>query len=358
MVAGYLIVFAATAYALAALLCRARVWRGGAPSAMRPVSVLKPLCGMEPRLLDNLATLCDQAWPACQIVFGVRDRDDPAADIVRELMRRYPAHDIALVADARIHGANHKVSNLLNMAAHARHPWLVIADSDIAVPRDYLEKLCAPLADPRTGVVTCLYRGRALGGFWSRLGAQFIDSWFMPSVRVASACGSSDFGFGASLALRAETLAAIGGFHALRNRLADDYWLARLTRGRGLRTVLADVEVCTDVTEASLAALWRHERRWMQTIRAINPLGYAFSFITFTVPMLAIGLALAPGAANVAVALAGAAARLAPNLRQALYAPLRDCLLLLVWASAFTGAAARWRQQSVPVNDAPQGRSP
>lgn len=355
MAAGYLILIAASLYALAALLCRPRTWRGAPSPRMMPVSVLKPLCGMEPGLYENLSTLCDQSWTVYQIVFGVRERDDLAIGVVRELMRRHPERDIELVVDARTHGTNHKVSNLLNMAPRARHPWLVIADSDIAVPRDYLEKLCAPLADPRTGIVTCLYHGRALAGFWSRLGAQFIDTWFMPSVRVASACGSSDFGFGASIALRAGTLAAAGGFSALRNRLADDYWLGCLTRERGLRTVLADLTVRTDVTEAGFKALWQHERRWMQTIRSVNPLGYAFSFITFTFPMLAIGLYLAPGGAP--IALAGAGARIALNLRHGTHpmdAPLRDCLLLLVWASAFGGSAVRWRQQTVPVDDALQ----
>lgn len=357
MVAGYLLVLIATVYALAALLCRPRTWRGPA-EIKAPVTVLKPLCGIEPRLYENLATLCDQCWPQVQIVFGVRDRRDPAAGIVRELMRRHPEQDIELVIDARIHGTNFKVSNLMNMACRVRHPWLVVADSDIAVPRNWLDKLCAPLADPRTGVVTCLYRARPLGGFWAHIGAQFIDSWFIPSVRVASALGSSDFGFGASVALRADTLSAIGGFAALRNRLADDYWLGRLARERGLATVLADTVVTTDVTESHFAQLWQHERRWMKTIRSVNPAGFAFSFVTFTFPMLLAGLCLAPSLPNAAVALVGAAARCATGLRHQrahmLQAPLRDGLLLLAWCSAFAGATTRWREETVPVDDAPQ----
>jgi ceramide glucosyltransferase len=364
MAAGYLIVFIATVYALAALLCRARTWRGPTLSRKPPVTVLKPLCGMEPRLYENLVTLCAQDWPQVQIIFGVRDRGDPAAGIVRELMRRHPEQDIELVVDARIHGTNFKVSNLMNMATRARHPWIVVADSDIAVPPDWLGKLCAPLADPRTGIVTCLYRARPLGGFWARMGALFIDSWFIPSVRVASALGGSDFGFGASIALRADTLQAIGGFGALRNRLADDFWLGRLARERGLATVLADVVVTTDVTESSFAQLWQHERRWMKTIRCVNPSGFAFSFVTFTFPMLALGLCMAPSTPNLALALLGATARCAVQLRvparagQLLYAPLRDCLLLLAWASAFAGTTTRWREHTVPVDDAPPRGSP
>jgi ceramide glucosyltransferase len=353
MAAGYLIVVIATVYAFAALLCRARTWRGPALPHKPPVTVLKPLCGIEPRLYENLATLCEQDWPQVQLVFGVRDRNDPAAGIVRELMRRHPEQDIELVVDARIHGTNFKVSNLLNMAIRARHRWIVLADSDIAVPRDWLDRLCAPLADPRTGIVTCLYRARPLGGFWARIGALFIDSWFIPSVRVASALGGSDFGFGASIALRADTLDAIGGFAALRNRLADDCWLGRLARERGLATVLADVVVTTDVTESSLPQLWQHERRWMKTIRSVNPAGFALSFVTFTLPMLVLGLCLAPTPLNLALALPGAAARCALPGRL-VYVPLRDCLLLAAWCSAFTGATTRWRGHTVPVDDATQ----
>jgi ceramide glucosyltransferase len=359
---GTVLTLTAALYAFAALLCRPRCWRPRplAQAALRqPVTVLKPLCGAEPRLQENLATLCQQTITGYQVLFGVRDPGDPAIEVVKRLVRSYPALDIELVVDARIHGSNFKVSNLINMAGCARHPWLVLADSDIAVLPDYLERVTAPLADQQTGIVTCLYRGRALGGFWSRMGALFIDTWFAPSVRVASACGGSNFAFGATIALRAETLRAIGGFQALRNRLADDYWLGKLTRKMGLATVLSEVSVTTDVTETSLADLWWRERRWMQTIRAVNPAGYAFTFVTFTFPALAAGLWLAPTALNLSLAAGAAAARCALHLRRPdnqlpapghmLLAPLRDCMLLLIWLAGFFGATTRWRHQTVPV---------
>jgi ceramide glucosyltransferase len=361
-VAGHVLVLLAALYAVAALLCRARIWRPAAPPRLQPVSVLKPLCGMEPGLEANLATLCRQHHPAYQIVFGVRDPHDPAIVVARRLAKRYPDRDIRLVVDARVYGTNFKVSNLINMMAAARHPWLVLADSDIAVAPDYLERVTAPLASPAVGIVTCLYRGRAVEGFWSKMGALFIDSWFIPSVRVASRCGSSAFGFGATIAMRADTLRAVGGFDALRNRLADDFWLGQLTRERGLATVLSDVCVTTDVTEHSFTALWSRERRWMQTIRAINPLGYTFSFITFTLPVLAVGVWLAPDAWSTSLALVGLAARAAqhatpsdPGLRapvRMLLAPARDCLLLFTWLSAFFGSTARWRRHDVPIDRA------
>jgi ceramide glucosyltransferase len=369
--AGYVLTLLASLYAVIALLCRARTYRidasrqAGLASSCLPVTVLKPLCGLEPRLEENLATFCNQTYAAYQLLFGVRDPDDPAIATVKRLKARYPERDIEIVVDSRVHGSNFKISNLINMASAARHPWLVIADSDIAVRPDYLAKVCAPLADPSVGIVTCLYRGRSVDTFWSRLGGLFIDTWFAPSVRVASAFGGSSFGFGATIALRADTLAGIGGFQSLRNRLADDFWLGQLSRNRGLATVISEVCVTTDVTENDFTSLWSRERRWMQTIRAINPLGYAFTFVTFTFPLLAVGLWLAPTPWNWACALPGIVSRLGLHLRKpapglpapghACYAPLRDGLLLLVWLGAFLGTTARWREQTVPVVDDPAG---
>jgi ceramide glucosyltransferase len=359
--AGALLSALATLYALAALLCRPRTWRparGAAaqPAVPVPVSVLKPLCGAEPNLERNLATLCRQTHPCYQLVFGVRDPDDPAAAVVARLARRFPGLDLQLVVDPRVHGSNLKVSNLINMTAAARHPWLVLADSDIGVGPDYLARVSAPLADPGTGIVTCLYRGVAAAGFWSRLGVLFIDTWFAPSVGVASRAGGSAFGFGATIALRAETLRRIGGFEALKDRLADDFWLGELTRRQGLATVLSDLEVSTDVTEHNLAQLWRRERRWMQTIRSLNPPGYAFCFVTFTLPMLVLGVWLAPAAWNWALALPGLGARLLlhwraqPSLATLPLALLRDCLLLAEWLSAFAGSTTRWRGHLLHVD--------
>jgi len=363
-VAGTVLTLLATLYALAALLCRGRFLRHEPAREGRTapvaITVLKPLCGPEPRLEQNLATLCFQTHPRYQLVFGVRDPDDPAIATVHRLRQRFPWIDMQLVVDPRLHGCNRKVSNLINMMAAARHPWLVLADSDIAVDPDYLERVTAPLHDPAVGIVTCLYHGCAQGGFWSRLGALFIDAWFAPSVRVASSGGGSAFGFGATIALRADTLRAIGGFAPLRDRLADDYLLGALTRRLGLRTVLSDVRVRTDVTENSLSALWSRERRWMQTIRSLHPVGYTFSGITFTFPVLALGLSLAPTAWNWGLALAGSGARLAlywrrpapglPAPGHALWAPLRDCLLLVEWLSAFAGSTTRWRRHVLPLD--------
>jgi ceramide glucosyltransferase len=367
----------ATSYSLIAAFAmpffgkRAGVRRAGWTS----VSVLKPLCGIEPRLYENLVTFCEQAHPRFQLLFGVSSPVDPAIDVVRRLQAAYPECDIELVIDSRVHGSNLKVSNLINMAQRARHDVIVLADSDIAVEPDYLDTVTAPLADPDTGVVTCLYRAQSVGGFWPRVGALFINEWFAPSVRVAHAGGSRRFGFGATLALRRTTLENIGGFEALKDCLADDYWLAEHARTLGLNTVLSPVMVATDVIEPTFATLWLREMRWLRTIRSVNPSGFASLIITFTSPWLLVGALLAAGlnsglvggghadpwmALTVSASTAiGMIARILLHARSARISrtfwrdlplvPLRDTLLALQWLGAVFGSHVVWRGARMPV---------
>jgi len=337
------------------------------------VSVLKPLCGVEPRLYENLVTFCEQAHPRFQLLFGVSSAVDPAIGVVRRLQAAYPQCDIELVIDSRVHGRNLKVSNLINMAQRARHDIIVLADSDIAVQPDYLDTVTAPLADLDTGVVTCLYRAQSVGGFWPRMGALFINEWFAPSVRVAHAGGSRRFGFGATLALRRTTLENIGGFETLKDCLADDYWLAEHARALGLNTVLSPVMVATDVIEPTFTTLWLREVRWLRTIRSVNLPGFASLIITFTSPWLLVGALLAcelgnRDVAHPAIALTlsistviGTVARILLHARSARYSrifwrdlplvPLRDTLLALQWLGAVFGSHVVWRGARMSVVD-------
>jgi ceramide glucosyltransferase len=370
---------------LVVLCCAATVYAGVAAVAMpffskrisirrggwTSVSVLKPLCGIEPRLYENLVTFCEQEHPCFQLLFGVSSPVDPAIVVVRRLQAAYPHCDIELVIDSRVHGSNLKVSNLINMAQRARHDIIVLADSDIAVEPDYLNTVTAPLANPGTGVVTCLYRAQSVGGFWPRVGALFINEWFAPSVRVAHAGGSRRFGFGATLALRRTTLEDIGGFETLKDCLADDYWLAEHARALGLTTVLSSVMVATDVIEPTFTTLWLREMRWLRTIRSVNPAGFASLIITFTAPWLLTGALLAAGLSGgegaqpvMALTLSistvtGIIARILLHARSARISrtfwrdlplvPLRDTLLALQWLGAAFGSQVVWRGARMSV---------
>ena len=321
---------------------------------LRPVTLLKPLCGAEPETYECLRSFCDQAYPEFQVIFGVCDSNDPALTIVERLQREFPRLDLAVAIDRRQHGSNRKVSNLINMMPLARHEYLVLSDSDVRVERDYLAKVVAPLHDGGVGVVTCAYRGRPRRGLWSLLGSLFINEWFMPSVRVAAMTGSRSFAFGATIAMRRQVLASIGGFASIANQLADDYRLGELTRRRGLRTVLSEVMVEVCVAERSFADLARHELRWLRTIRALRPMGYGLSFVTFGVPVAALGTLLTGGAAPAVGMLAiTALARVMLHLSmrepgssalQLAVLPLRDALTLALWAWSFVTRRVHWRE--------------
>lgn len=331
-----------------------------------PVSVLKPLHGSEPELYDNLRSFCEQDYANYQLVFGVHDAADPALDVVQRLQREWPALDIRCVIDGVRHGSNHKVSNLINIDRQATHDWLVLADSDIRVGRDYLRRVVAPLARADTGIVTCLYRGRPVSGFWSQMGALFINEWFAPSVLVSRLFGSSKFAFGATIALRRDALRVIGGFHALANHLADDYRLGELTRAQGLRTVLSDCVVETSVVDDSAAALLRHELRWLRTIRTIQPGGYALLFLTFSLPLALLAALLTPGdllsvgllaltaTARAVIhycAISRTPGRLLKTIISLPLLPLRDALSLAVWAAGFRSRRVVWGAHEFTVAD-------
>jgi ceramide glucosyltransferase len=334
-----------------------RVRRTPAPHGLAqvpPTTILKPLCGAEHELYDCLRSFCEQNCANLQIIFGVRDHTDPALSAVRRLQREFPHLDLQIAANPIQHGSSGKVSNLVNMMPLARHDYLVIADGDIRVGPGYLEKVIAPLLDPGVGIVTCLYRGCPRPGMWSLLASLFINEWFIPAVRVAALFGDRDFAFGATIAVRRETLARIGGFNSLADQLPDDFRLGELTRRMGLRTVLSDLEVETCVEETSPGELVRHELRWLRTIRTVRPIGYALSWPTIGLPAAILGSLLAgAGAITLTMVVVTALARLmidsAPRRPRPLMVQLwlvvcSDLLVSALWCWSFTTRHVHWRQ--------------
>ena len=352
---GYALALVAMTYALVAAI--ATRWRLPAPGRTErqfpPVTILKPLCGAEPETHACLRTFCLQAYPEYQVIFGVCDEADPAMAVVKRLQQEFPHLDLAVAIERRQHGSNPKVSNLINMMAFARHDYLVIADCDVKVDSNYLAKVVPPLRDEGVGIITCCYRGVPRRGLWSLLGAMYINEWFMPSVRVAALTGYRSFAFGVTIGIRREVLSKIGGFTAISNQLADDYRLGELTRQHGLRTVLSEVEVETLVRERSASELISHELRWRRTIRNLSPFGYGLTFVTFGLPVTALQVLLARGAAPaVAIFTMTALARVLlqsnagrPGVRAAklLLVPFRDLLHLLLWIWSFATTRVQWR---------------
>jgi ceramide glucosyltransferase len=317
------------------------------------VTILKPLCGVEPGTYECLRSFCAQDYPRFQVIFGVRHGTDPACSLVKRLQAEFPHRDLELVIDRRQHGSNRKVSNLINMMALARHRLLIFADADVRVPRDYLRAVVPPLLDPAVGIVTCPYRGIPGTGVWSVLGSMYINEWFMPSVRLAAATGYQGFASGVTIGIRAELLERIGGLASLANQLADDYRLGEATRRMGLRTVLSPLKVDTLVEERTFTALVRHEIRWLRTIRALRPASYASLFLTFGGPVCALVAGCTRGApasaflfavtATTRILLHRSANRAAPWWQLGLV-PLRDLLSVLLWASGFARQQVYWRE--------------
>ncbi len=344
-----------------ALAGAALVWRFASsahrrdPGEMPAITVLKPLYRDEPLLEEALSSVCRQDFPRWQVVFGVQDPADSALPVVRSLRDRFPDCDIAVVVDPTPHGPNRKVANLINMLPAAKHDVLVIADSDLHVAPDYLRRLAASLEEPGSGLVTTLYAGlpasHRLPGI---LGAIQINQYFLPGALLARAMGRQDC-LGATMALRRETLARIGGLAALVNHLADDNVLGRLVQRLGLRVALADTVPATTVPETTFAALWRHELRWARTIRTLVPAQFAASVLQYPLAWAALAVALAWGAPwSVAWfaavwAVRALAARWSDRLLGLAFRspvwllPFRELMSVAVMAASYAGREVDWR---------------
>jgi ceramide glucosyltransferase len=348
----------AWAYLVGAAIAVTRfTWRPlPAPPDRPAVSVLKPLHGAEPGLYENLRSFAEQDYPTVQIVLGVNDPADGALAAARALISDLPASDIALVVEKRAQGSNRKVANLENMLEAARHDFLVLADSDMRVDRRYLAAVTAPLHEPPTGAVTCLYRGVPTGGKWSELGALQINFGFLPGALVADALGLGGGCFGATIALRRDSLERIGGFVRLRDALADDHRIGEEIRALGLAVVLSPYILEARVSEVSFAGLWQHELRWARTVRAVAPFGFAASMLAHPVVIAALGAAATGFALTssiflvISCVLRWATARVIANalgLRQAKpwLLLVRDALSFAVFVASFFGRTVYWRDQ-------------
>lgn len=335
--------------------------RPSSDAAPRPaITILKPLHGDEPMLERALVTVCAQDYASFQIVFGVQSAEDTAIPVVRRLQAAFPALDIALVVDPTMHGRNRKIGNLINMFPKARHDIIVLADSDVHVAPDYLDRIMDELEQPGTGLVTALYTGLpANRGLPATLGATSITHGFLPGALMARGLGRQDC-LGGTMALRRSTLASIGGLASLAHHLADDNVLGRLVRARGLRVGLARTITATTVPEASLGALFRHELRWSRTILSLVPREFALSAIQHTL-FWALAAIIASGIDGWSLALflfawiirAGAARDIDATLARThatlaspapiWLLPLRDLISMGVLIASYGGDEVEWR---------------
>ncbi|HYB73412.1 MAG TPA: bacteriohopanetetrol glucosamine biosynthesis glycosyltransferase HpnI [Candidatus Sulfotelmatobacter sp.] len=350
----------ALAYGAAALVAMARLARhpghrdvGYTP----PITILKPIKGLDPDLLGNLRSFCRQDYPAYQILFGAADPQDPALGVVRQVLAEHPDADAHLVLCPEPLGPNGKVSSLHQMAARARHEILVISDSDTRVAPDYLHRVAAPFADPEVGLVTALYRGVAPAGLAAHLERLIIHTLFVPSVLVAYLLEGMTFALGATLAMRRKVLDELGGFAAFTHVLADDYQIGRRAVAAGYTVALADAMVDCVLGQIPFRDFFARQVRWARTMRSCRPAGYLASFIRHGVFLsllfllaegptpLGLGLLLATIALRhaVAVTVSAKVLRVADPVRGLWLLPLADALSVALWALAFAGNTITWR---------------
>ncbi|MFI5181941.1 MAG: bacteriohopanetetrol glucosamine biosynthesis glycosyltransferase HpnI [Thermoanaerobaculia bacterium] len=333
------------------------------PKDPPPLTLAKPICGMEAELEENLRSWLIQDYPRYEVLFGVRDANDPALPTVRKVMAEFPAVDATLIVhEGAVSGTNRKVASLVSICRKAKYPILVVSDSDTRAEPDCLSSIASRYEDDAVGAVTCLTAALPVPGVPSTLGAMFINEEFLPSVLVSLALRPLTFCLGPTMSARKSSLDAIGGFEALTNHLADDYLLGNRISRRGQKVELASAVVRNVLFEPSLKALFLHELRWARTIRTVRPVGYSATVITMITPWaLAVLLAFRfslPGWLALGIALALRAAmqqavrwkfRL-PGPLAVWWIPFREFLSLSVYFASHMGQSVLWKRNRFRVS--------
>ncbi len=325
------------------------------PKFTPPVSILKPVKGIDEQAYENFASFCQQDYPEFEVCFGVADFSDPVVEIVKRLKHDFPKQRIRLRAFEPF-GANRKASLLHGLATAARHEILVISDSDMRVTPDYLHRVVEPLAGKKVGLVTCPYQGDLASTFTARLEALHMGATFLPSMLAGRGFLNMRFALGSTTALRRTDLERIGGFAAIANYLADDYQLGARISDLGLRVHLSDYIVTSILGATTFQDQWHRELRWARCNRVSQPFEYPGLLLTFSTP-LSLALLILSNYAELAwqtlvisLVLRWAVAWLVTThtddrdtRRLLIWLPIRDMLSALVWLAGFFGRRVTWR---------------
>src|SRR5215510_10262319 len=370
MIALKLLLFGATVAAcvfyLFAVLAAVRFFgeQHDAPSStLQPVSILIPLCGVDEGAYASYAVFCQQDYPTYQIVFGTRDSLDPAIPIVHRLITDFPERDIALMVCANTVGANPKVSNLYNMLACVKYEWIVIVDSDIRVDPTYLRHIMPLLADPRIGLVTCLYRAAQAPTCAARLEAIGLTASFIPGVLAAWLLEGMHFALGATMATTRTTLKAIGGLQAIGDYLVDDFMLGYVVAKAGYEVCLAHHMVEVVLAPMGFYGMLKHQLRWSRSKRFVRPGGYLGIVLTYGTVLAFLNLLLYHSTRLSQVLLAVTLSiRLGTGWLIGVYwlqdkilqqyfwlLPLCDLLNFGLWGLGLFGRRVEWRGQGLAI---------
>jgi ceramide glucosyltransferase len=324
-----------------------------------PVSILKPLKGVDGHLARNLESFCELDYPEYEIIFAASDPLDPALEVARMMRQRHPQRPITVLAGEMGEALNQKVATLLPALARARHSFILISDSNVLVEPDYLRETAGHAADPRVGLVTNLIRGMGGRELGARLENLHLNSFVMASVAFLDRFLRLPLAVGKSMLIRREALESIGGLAAFADILAEDYMMGRNLHRAGWRIALCHHKVTNVNSGWSLASFLSRHARWARLRRQIGPLTYLTEPLAnpFFLALLALpfswagpgpgwGIALAGGSAAMVTALNALMGRLAGSDLEPLdylLSPLKDLLAALVWLVPFFSNRVEWR---------------
>jgi ceramide glucosyltransferase len=337
-------------------------WNGGFPG---PVSILKPIRGIDPEAFENFASFCRQDYPDYEIVFCVDNENDPALPVIERLGRDFPERQIRILFGSGRNAANDKVAKLSRLVREARYELLVISDSDVRVRPDYLRTVVAPLADPNVGAVTCFYVPADESTFVHSLQSIGMVSDFYAGVLVAQELDGIKFALGPTIATTRTRLAGFGGYAALENRPADDLLVGRLIAEQGYEVKLLRYSIQTVPDYDSIADLFHKRLRWIVVMRHMRPWGHfgliftqglAWSLAAMVSrPSLLTGLVYLGGYCmlrSAMVWLIGIYGLKQKSLWKKMpLLPIWDALALFIWLISFGRNSIRWRDKDYFIQD-------
>ena len=360
-------------YYLLSIFCVLEFFRRGrGPEAARgfapPVSILKPVRGMDRGAYENFASFCRLDYPEYEILFAVADVDDPVIRVIEQLKKDFPQRSIRLITRIAQIGANRKVNSLCRLVAEARHDLLVMSDSDVRVEPGYLQRVAAPFADSRVGGVTTFCRCFPANSLASRLKALGFAIDSVPAALVARKIeGKVQFAFGWTMATTRAQLAEIGGWEAMVNHHSDDFELGNRLARRGYRVELLRQPVGMVLPAESVKDYVKSELRWAIGLRNVRPTGYWGVALTHALPWSLLAFLVARAAHWPVVAWAYPLAYLLLRLgltqaatralnepsamRNFWLVPLRDAVSFVVWLAAFFLHKITWRELDYRVEN-------
>jgi ceramide glucosyltransferase len=330
-----------------------------------PVSILKPVRGLDPDAYDNFASFCRQDYPEYEIVFCVGDRSDPVLPVIEKVIADFPKRNVRVLFGSGREATNDKVAKLARLSQEAQYETLVINDSDVRAEPDYLRRVVAPLADPKVGAVTCFYVPTDEKTLVQKLQTVGMYSDFYPGIVVAWQLDGVKFALGPTIATSRTRLAGFGGYEKIENRPADDLLVGRLIAEQGYEVRLIPYSVLTVADFQSLRDLFLKRLRWIVVMRNMRPWGHFGLIFTLGLPWSLAAIAIAPTAAVAGLFLgAYLGLRVAMTLQLAAWGlqqpvsglglaliPVWDAMAFLIWLVSFTRSTIRWRDRDYYIRD-------